>query len=137
VKRSEAPLQVGTEGLELFARASDPETSHQAAASMRDHAGAQRQAILEYLLAHPEGATADDLDQALLWRPSTAGRRLGELLGQKGEYVVVRLDGEYDPKPPLLVTRVPKVTRETRQGRQGFVHVHRVHLSRACDTRPA
>lgn len=107
-----------------LARASDPETSHTAAASMRDHAGAQRQAILEYLLAHPGGATADELDERLKWGRSVAGRRLGELCAGAE---VVRLDGTFwtDERP------VPHRTRPTRQGRQAFVHIHFSHLDDA------
>lgn len=57
------------------ARLTDPPTSHQAAAAV-DAAG-QRAAILQALAG---GAmTADEIDAALGWRVTTAGRRLGEL----------------------------------------------------------
>lgn len=67
-------------GLSLFApstraRRTDPATSH-AAAHAQDGA-AQRAAILAQLAAGP--MTADELDAALAWRPTTAGRRMREL----------------------------------------------------------
>lgn len=60
------------------ARATDPATSHAAAASMRDVAAQQAAAILTHLREHGP-ATADALDAAIGWRPTTAGRRLAEL----------------------------------------------------------
>ncbi len=60
------------------ARSTDPATSHDAAASMRDVAAQQAAAILAHLRTHGP-ATADGLDAAIGWRPTTAGRRLAEL----------------------------------------------------------
>ena len=60
------------------ARTSDPETSHEAAASMYDEAKAQRGHIYRWLKEHG-GMTADALDQALGLRVTSAGRRLPEL----------------------------------------------------------
>ena len=60
------------------ARTSDPETSHEAAASMYDEAKAQRGHIL-WCLHEYGGMTADGLDQALGLRVTSAGRRLPEL----------------------------------------------------------
>ncbi len=61
------------------ARASDPATSHDAAASMAHAAGVQRALILN-VLTERGAMTADELDQALDFRPSTSGRRMVELL---------------------------------------------------------
>ena len=74
-----------TDGLPMFekippplAKNEDPDTSHQAAASMKDEAKAQRRLILRELeLTGP--MTADALDDALDLRPTSAGRRMGEL----------------------------------------------------------
>lgn len=71
------------DSLDLFspipaARRSDPETSHQAAESMRETAASQRIRIFQYLVANGP-KTADELDDALELRPTSAGRRLPEL----------------------------------------------------------
>jgi len=71
-------MPIGVEALPLFARAADPVTSQEAAASMVDAAGHQRAAILGVFLAVGP-LTADQLDDRLGWRPTTAGRRLKEL----------------------------------------------------------
>lgn len=60
------------------ARTSDPETSHEAAASMIDGAETQRRAIVFHLW-HLGPRTADELDEELELRPTSAGRRLPEL----------------------------------------------------------
>lgn len=108
-----------------LSRTSDPETSHLAGASMREEAQAQRQAILAYLLAHPSGATADALDKELSWRPSTAGRRLSELI-EMG--VVFRCDGLLQTPKGHPTICPPKLTQKTRQGRWAFVHMCLTHL---------
>ena len=59
------------------ARQTDVETSHEAAASMTEGVGAQRARILLALAAGP--MTADQLDELIGWRITTAGRRLPEL----------------------------------------------------------
>ena len=59
------------------ARQTDPETSHLAAVSMAEGAGAQRERILQELATGPW--TADQIDDHIGWRPTTAGRRLSEL----------------------------------------------------------
>lgn len=127
MSKREGTRQVGTEGLGLWlgweaprARSSDPQTSKDAAQSMVDGAEAQRQKILAYLQVHAGGATADTLDRELGWRPSTAGRRLSELI-ESGQ--VVRCDGL--PHGKLVP---PKLTQKTRQGRYAFLHIHVSHL---------
>ena len=60
------------------ARESDPETSHEAAASMANEAAAQRSKIHRALLCHG-GKTADGLDEFCELRVTSAGRRLPEL----------------------------------------------------------
>lgn len=60
------------------ARATDPATSHAAAASMEESAVAQRDRIL-WWLRNSGPSTADRLDAALALRPTSAGRRLPEL----------------------------------------------------------
>lgn len=68
--------------LDLFsqprARTSDPQTSKDAAQSMREAAHAQRAVILEALATRD--ATADELDARCGFRSSVAGRRLHELV---------------------------------------------------------
>lgn len=69
------------------ARRSDPSTSHDAAASVREQAKAQRAPVLGVLAAEGR-ATADRIDEVLTgeggWLRTTASRRLPELkrLGQ-------------------------------------------------------
>jgi hypothetical protein len=90
---------MGTEALPLF-RKTDPQTSADAAKSMRTQAGVQRALILAHMRACPyQDHNGDELDQHLGFRPTTAGRRLPELrrLG------LVEVTGE---------------TRETRSHRQ-------------------
>ena len=134
-RRSEGPLRVGVEGLGLFevprhresvhigaplARATDPETSHEAAASMVDEAARQRDRLAAWLVTQgPHGAIADEADTALEWRPTTAGRRFGELV-RDGR--AIRLDG--------LAGR-PTRKRTTGQGRPAFVLVAPCHLDAA------
>ncbi len=79
--------QMHTEGLPLFAepapvaRNTDPDTSHKAADSMREAAAVQRAQIMQQLYAAGSvGLTADEIDERQGWRPTTAGRRLGELV---------------------------------------------------------
>lgn len=91
-------------GLPMFdpgARKTDPETSHEAAESMRDTAESQRKKILDYLKAHCP-MTADELDDFLGLRVTSAGRRLPELL-RAGQ-----------------VERLPE-TRATLSGRQAHL----------------
>ena len=61
------------------ARETDVETSHQAAASIADQAGSQRERILLELEREGGPLTADQLDDFIGWRLTTAGRRLPEL----------------------------------------------------------
>lgn len=77
-------------------------TSHKAALSMAEHAAVQRQQILDSLV-NEGAATCDELDVRLGFRPTTAGRRLPDLVR----------DG--------LVQRVDGVTRKTRSGRAASV----------------
>lgn len=82
-----------------LARATDPSTSHQAALSMVGEAGTQRREILDALrTTGPK--TADELDELLGLRLTSAGRRLIEL---------ARTD-------PPLARRLP-AKRTTRSGR--------------------
>ncbi len=83
------------------ARRTDPQTSHDAAASMRGAADAQRRQVLGTLALHGP-LTADEIDEHVEWRATTAGRRLKEL------------------ETAGLVVRTP-VTRPTRSGRQATV----------------
>lgn len=67
--------------LPLFApvaRRTDPDTSHEAAASVSESAGAQREAIYAWLKRNGP-ATADAIDEAMGLRLTSAGRRLPEL----------------------------------------------------------
>lgn len=61
-----------------LARTTDPETSHDAAASMLGYAASHRAKILAYL-RDCGGATGDRIDEALDWKHATANRRLPEL----------------------------------------------------------
>ena len=60
------------------ARSTDPKTSHDAAASMVEGAKAQRERILE-ILRERGPMNAYEIDKAIGWRETTAGRRLKEL----------------------------------------------------------
>lgn len=60
------------------ARPTDPPTSHAAAEGSREAARRQRACILACLRQYGD-MTADELDDRLNWRPTTAGRRLSEL----------------------------------------------------------
>ena len=94
------PLFADLEPVPL-ARTTDPATSHQAAESMTEAAGVQRLAIVRAL--EKRAMTADELDQALQYRPTTSGRRLAELerMGR---------------------VSVTEETRATRSGRQARVY---------------
>lgn len=61
------------------ARATDPATSHAAAASMVTGAQVQRGLIVRLLDAHGPH-TNDEIDRAFAWRTGTASRRTAELL---------------------------------------------------------
>ena len=65
-------------GLPMFARATDPATSHDAARSMVKGAAVNRAKIVKALKRGPR--TADQLEQDIGWRATTAGRRLKELV---------------------------------------------------------
>ena len=65
--------------IQPHARATDPDTSHAAAESMVKPAEAQRRKILASLKRHGP-ATADEIDERIGWRPTTAGRRMKELV---------------------------------------------------------
>ena len=60
------------------ARRTDPETSHLAAASMVGKIEAQQERILSRLQVFGP-MTADQVDELIGWRETTAGRRLPEL----------------------------------------------------------
>jgi hypothetical protein len=106
-----------TEGLPLFAepapvaRNTDPDTSHDAARSMREAAAIQRAQIMQQLYAAgPEGLTADAIDERAGWRPTTAGRRLVELVRMGLASLAYGADLE-------------PVTRLTRSGRAAQVYL--------------
>ena len=61
------------------ARRTDPDTSHEAALSMVGPAGKQRRKIIDLLYVERSGLNAGEIDKALDWPVSTAGRRLHEL----------------------------------------------------------
>jgi DNA-binding MarR family transcriptional regulator len=64
------------------ARRSDPDTSHEAADSMGDGGAAQQRLQIMRLLvtlSNGNGMNAGEIDAALLWPVSTAGRRMCEL----------------------------------------------------------
>jgi predicted ArsR family transcriptional regulator len=107
-----------TDDLPLFARRTDPPTSHAAAASMRDYAEAQRWMIVQLLGFAKTGLTADEIDLRAGWRPTTAGRRLGELV-RTGRVRVKVVNGE-------------PVTRPTRSGRPAQVYVATDHQEEAA-----
>ena len=94
------------------ARRTDPETSHEAAESMVEGAASQRAEILRVLRDDHElwmwspscGMTADELDEYIGWRATTAGRRLIEL-------------------QRLGLVRRTTEKRPTRSGRAAFVWV--------------
>jgi hypothetical protein len=109
--------QMHTEGLPLFqepapvARKSDPDTSHKAADSMREAAAVQRAQIMQQLYAAGSvGLTADEVDERQGWRPTTAGRRLVELV--RMGLASLRYDADLEP-----------VTRATRSGRAAQVYL--------------
>jgi len=65
---------------EPLARASDPPTSHEAAAAYLPHAKAQQAQIHAYLRGvGPTGATAREIAAALGWTMEQADRRMAEL----------------------------------------------------------
>lgn len=128
MRHAEIPRQVGTEGLGLFdlprARRSDPETSHQAAASMVDEAQRQKAELRAWLDRQgPNGAIANEADLAHDWDDGTAGRRFGELVR---EGAAVYLNGTLHAGR-LLPTR----KRKTSRGRWAFVLVALSHLDKA------
>ena len=90
-------------GVQPTARPSDPATSHLAAESMDLAAETQRADLYAALCANGP-LTADELDELLLFRVTTAGRRLIEL---------TRLD-------PPLARRLER-TRLTRSGRSAHL----------------
>ena len=100
-----SPAQHCPETLDMFspprARATDPETSHEAAESMAGAAGAQRAACLKHLRTVGP-AIADEIDAAMGWRPTTAGRRLSELAEAK-------------------LAKITDQKRRTRSNRNAFV----------------
>ena len=61
------------------ARNTDPDTSHEAALSMTGPAGKQRRMIIDLLYEERRGLNAGEIDKALDWPVSTAGRRLHEM----------------------------------------------------------
>ena len=101
-----------TDDLPLFAvthsRLHGEPTSLEAARDIAHHADVQREEILYHLREYGP-ATADGLDGALDWRPTTAGRRLPDLVREG----LVEWTGE---------------TRPTRSGRKA--NVYRVKVNK-------
>ena len=89
------------EYLEMRARSTDPETSHVAARKV--NAEGQRGKIMDLMdSGRPVrigGWTADEIDEYIGWRVTTAGRRLSELL-------------KHDP--PLVEVCGERLTRSNR-----------------------
>lgn len=84
------------------ARGTDWQTSYDAAESMREIAAQQKRHLYDALLAWGP-LTCDEADQRLSWRPTTAGRRMSDLVR----------DG---------LARDTGQTRRTRSGRQATVY---------------
>lgn len=107
-----APTETRYDELSLWtvqhARASDPQTSTDAAESMRSAAEIQKRHIYDALVCWGP-ATADECDHRLGWRPTTAGRRMKDLIR---DGLVERTDDK----------------RLTRSGR--WSHVYRVKQSK-------
>jgi hypothetical protein len=61
------------------ARASDPDTSHQAASENGKRAANDRRAVLEFHRAHPEGTTDFEMSALLARQQTSLGKRRGEL----------------------------------------------------------
>lgn len=99
---SYGPLFKGDDYSPPRARNTDPETSHQAAASMAEGASGHRRAIM-VALRTKGGMTGDALDDLLSWKSATACRRLKELVDSG------------------LVVRTIEV-RKTRSGRDAGVY---------------
>lgn len=97
------------EGLPLFARRDDPDTSRRAAASMVAPAGSQRWEVLEALRRRP--MTADEIDVEIGWRDTTAGRRLREL----ERHELVEPTGDTRTTRSGREARVYRVTAKARQ----------------------
>lgn len=72
-------------------RRTDVETSHQAAASMTEGVYSQRKEVLRVLATGP--MTADQVDELIGWRLTTAGRRLPELR-EMGRVRMLQATGE-------------------------------------------
>lgn len=72
---------IHTEGTPLFAmvRASDPDTSHLAAATVLPKAGTDRARVRACLLQHPEGLTDFELAEHLHGAQTSLGKRRNEL----------------------------------------------------------
>ena len=86
------------------ARASDPATSHEAAASVKESAAIQREMIVN-LIRRRGPLTNDEIDEAFAWREGTASRRTIELY-RHGD-----------------LQRDPRTVRETRTGRKAMVNI--------------
>lgn len=94
---SDLPLWV-----EHHARGANPQTSFDAAESMQEIAAQQQRHLYDALVAFgPQ--TCDEIDQRLGWRPTTAGRRMSDLVREG----LARDTGQ---------------TRPTRSGRQATIY---------------
>lgn len=89
------------------ARRSDPDTSHDAAESMKSAAATQRSLVLYALFTTgTNGFTADEVDRMYGWDAATANRRFHEL------------------RKAGLIHRTAR-KRPTHTGREAYVHLHK------------
>lgn len=93
---------------EMRARSTDPETSHEAARKV--DAEGQRGRIMELMREslRDNNWTADELDEHIGWRVTTAGRRLSEL--HKADPPLVEKCGERKTRSNRLATVYRAVT---------------------------
>ena len=82
-------------------RGSNPQTSFDAAESMQEIAAQQQRHLYDALVCWGP-MTCDEVDQRLAWRPTTAGRRISDLV-------------------KAGLARATDQTRPTRSGRQATV----------------
>lgn len=101
-----APTETRYGELDLFTKThacgENPQTSFDAAESMREIAAQQKRQLYNVLIYYGP-LTADECDERLSWRPTTAGRRMSDLVR----------DG---------LARDTGRTRPTRSGRQATVY---------------
>lgn len=77
----------------FMARSTDPETSKEAAARVREFAAGHRQTILNVLRAHPHGLTAHEIAEHCQLGAHEIGKRLGEMDRAEMIQPVLKADG--------------------------------------------